>query len=243
MLKIENVISGYGAIQVLWGMSMSLDDGDITAIIGANGAGKSTLLRTISGLVPARQGKIIFDNKDITRVPPHKIFSMGMAHIPEGRQLFSSFSVYENLLVGCYPKHRSLGKSGIKAQVDRVFDLFPILSERKDQVAGTLSGGEQQMLAIARALMSQPKLLLLDEPSQGLAPLVVQSISNILLELNKNEGLSILLVEQNTIVALNTARYIYVLERGTVALHGKTEEVKNDPKVKETYLGEVGIKE
>jgi len=242
VLKIENVVSGYGSIQVLWGMSMSLEDGDITAIIGANGAGKSTLLRTISGLVPARKGKIIFDNHDITRVPPHKIFTMGMAHIPEGRQLFGSFTVYENLLLGCYPEHNSLGKSGLKARIDRVFNLFPILSERKDQAAGTLSGGEQQMLAIARALMSQPKLLLLDEPSQGLAPMVVQSISNTLQELNKREGLSILLVEQNTVIALNTARYVYLLEKGAVALHGRTEEVKNDPKVKEIYLGEVGIK-
>jgi branched-chain amino acid transport system ATP-binding protein len=239
LLEVEEVFSGYGTIEVLRGVSLSVGDERIVSIIGGNGAGKSTLLHTISGLLPASRGKIVFNNRDITRMRPHIISSLGLVQVPEGRQIFGPLTVYENLLLGCYGQRKSLGKSGIKEGLDKIFKIYPILSRRKNQVAGTLSGGEQQMLAIGRALMSEPRLLLLDEPSQGLAPLVVKELGSILQDLNR-EGLPIMLVEQNASLALALARYAYVLSMGEVAAEGITEDLENNPKVKEIYLGKAG---
>lgn len=238
MLELENVISGYGTIEVLHNVSLSVSEKQIVSIIGNNGAGKTTLLRTISGLIPTRKGKIIFENNNITEIEPHKIFNIGLVHVPEGRQLFGPLTTYENLLLGCNTQRKSLGKSGIKTRMEKVFTIFPILSQRISQVSSTLSGGEQQMLAIARALMAQPKLLLLDEPSQGLAPLIVKEIGDVLRELNK-QGISIMLVEQNVSIALDISHYAYLLDMGVVAVEGITKELGNDPRVKEIYLGEI----
>lgn len=238
LLKVENVSSGYGAIEALHRISLSVHANQIVSVIGANGAGKSTLLRTISGLLPAREGNIIFDNKNIANTKPHKILKMGLVQVPEGRQLFGPFSVYENLLIGCHAQRKLLGKKGVEDRMDNIFSNFPIFSERKWQTSSTLSGGEQQMLAIARALMAQPKLLLLDEPSQGLAPLLVDQINDILQELNK-EGLSIMLVEQNVSIAFSLAHYSYLLNMGTIAAENDPKHLENDRTVKEFYLGEI----
>jgi branched-chain amino acid transport system ATP-binding protein len=237
VLKTQNIFSGYGPIEILHGVSISANKGEIVSIIGSNGAGKSSLLRTISGLLPARKGEIIFNNMDITKIPPHKIFKMGLVHVLEGRGIFGPLTVYENLILGCYPNHSSLGKDGLQARLDRVFNLFPVLAERNKQFAGRLSGGEQQMLAIGRALMAEPMLILLDEPSQGLAPLLVNQIGDILKQLNK-EGTSIVLVEQSMVFAMAVAQYGFVLELGSIALEGKSEELLEDEKVKQIYLGE-----
>jgi branched-chain amino acid transport system ATP-binding protein len=240
LLELKNVFSGYGAIEVLKGVSLFVMSRQIVSIIGSNGAGKSTLLRTVSGLVRPRNGEIIFDNQIISQSMPHKIVSLGLVQVPEGRQIFGPLTVHENLLLGCYVQRKSLGEAGINIRMDKVFGIFPILSERKNQVAGTLSGGEQQMLAIGRALMAQPKLLLLDEPSQGLAPLIVEEIGDVLREINK-EGLSVLLVEQNASIALSITHYGYLLNMGIIALEGKAQELVDDPRVKEVYLGEIKI--
>lgn len=237
ILKTKNVFSGYGPVEILHGVSIFANKGEIVSIIGSNGAGKSTLFRTISGLLQARNGEIIFNNMDITTIPPHKIFTMGLVHIPEGRGIFSPLTVYENLILGCYPNHSSLGKNGLKARLDRVFNLFPILAERIKQLGGRLSGGQQQMLAISRALMAEPVLMLLDEPSQGLAPLLVNHIGNILKQLNK-EGTSIMLVEQSMLFAMSISQYGFVLELGSIVLEGKSEELLKDEKVKQIYMGE-----
>jgi branched-chain amino acid transport system ATP-binding protein len=237
LLEVNDVFSGYGAIEVLHGISISVGDKRIVSIIGGNGAGKSTLLNTISGLIRTRKGSIVFQGTDITTMRPHKISHLGLVQVPEGRQIFGPLSVYENLLLGCYAQRKSLGKEGIKADLDRVFGIYPILSKRKKQIAGTMSGGEQQMLAIGRALMARPKLLLLDEPSQGLAPMMVAELGSVLQGLN-NEGLPIMLVEQNASIALALAHYAYVLSLGSVAEEGSTKELENNPKVKEIYLGE-----
>jgi branched-chain amino acid transport system ATP-binding protein len=239
LLEIENVSSGYGAIEILHGVSLTVGDQQLVSIIGGNGAGKSTLLSTISGLIRAREGNIILGDTNITRMMPYDIYKLGLVQVPEGRQIFSPLTVYENLLLGCFGKRKSLGKERIKSTMERVFDLYPILLRRKSQVAGTLSGGEQQMLAIGRALMAQPKVLLLDEPSLGLAPLIVKELGSILQRL-KEEGLPMVLVEQNASLALTLAHYTYVMSMGVVAEEGKTPDLVSSPRVKEIYLGEGG---
>jgi branched-chain amino acid transport system ATP-binding protein len=239
LLEVQKVSSGYGTIEVLHGVSLTVGDQQLVSIIGGNGAGKSTLLSTISGLIRARGGNIILGDTDITRMLPYDIYKLGLVQVPEGRQIFSPLTVYENLLLGCFGKRKSLGKERINSGMEKVFDLYPILLRRKSQVAGTLSGGEQQMLAIGRALMAEPKVLLLDEPSLGLAPLIVKELGSILQRL-KDEGLTMVLVEQNASLALNLAHYAYVMSLGVVAEEGKTQDLVRSPRVKEIYLGEGG---
>ena len=236
MLQLEHVHSGYGRVEIINGVSLKVNDGEIVSIIGANGAGKSTLLKTISGLLPCSGGRIIFDGKDIGRLPPHKIVELGIIQVPEGRQIIGELTVRENLLIGCYFRYVKLGASGRKRLSDYACNLFPILGARMDQIAGTLSGGEQQMLAIGRALMGEPKLLLTDEPSLGLAPIVVDTVCKVLIELNKG-GLTIIMVEQNVLVALEIAERAYILETGRVTLEGKGRDLLRDDKVRESYLG------
>ncbi len=236
MLQLEKVCAGYGPIEVIHEISLSVAKGEIVSVIGVNGAGKSTLLRTISALVPCRKGRITFEGKDITHYPPHKVVEIGLIQVPEGRQVFAPLTTYENLLLGCYTKYRKLGGKGRERLLKFVFDLFPVLAHRRNQTAGTLSGGEQQMLAIGRALMAEPRLLLLDEPSLGLAPVVVETIDQVLRQLNR-EGLTILLVEQNALMALGTANRAYVVDVGRVALEGEAKKLLDDDKVREVYLG------
>jgi branched-chain amino acid transport system ATP-binding protein len=237
MLWLENVCSGYGPVEVLHDISLVINSGEIVSIIGANGAGKSTLLRTISGLLPSKGGKIVFEDYDVTRFPPERVVSLGLVQVPEGRHIFAPLTVYENLLLGIYSRRRQLGK-GEKERLFRfVFDLFPILYERKQQIAGTLSGGEQQMLSLGRALMGQPRLLLTDEPSLGLAPLIVNSIFRQLQELNRR-GLTIFLVEQNALLALTMAQRAYVLDTGRLVLQGDANDLLHNDQVRRIYLGE-----
>jgi branched-chain amino acid transport system ATP-binding protein len=235
MLTVENVNVYYGAIQALNGVSITVTQGEIVTMIGANGAGKSTTIRSISGLVRPRTGKITFEGEDITRVPPHKLVTRGICQSPEGRRVFADMTVRENLELGAYT-HR--GKtSQIREDLDRVLTLFPRLKERIAQSAGTLSGGEQQMLAIGRALMSRPRLLMLDEPSLGLAPFLVQQIFHIIHDIN-SQGVTILLVEQNAFQALRVANRGYVLETGKVVLEDSASALLEDEEVKKAYLGE-----
>lgn len=236
ILKVTDVVSGYGDMEILHGMSLTINAGDIAGIIGSNGAGKSTFFRTISGLLPATKGEIFFKGVNITKLPPHHIFKMGMAHVPENRALFGPLSVYENLLLGCYPDQKRLGKNGIKARVDRIFELFPRLAERRNQASGSMSGGEQQMLVIGRALMSEPTLILLDEPSSGLAPIMVEGIGKVVQELNK-QGVTFILNEQGMEFAFSISTRALVFELGRVAMEGDPKVLKNDPKVKEIYFG------
>lgn len=233
MLKITNLNVTYGGIRALRGIDIEVPEGKIVTLIGANGAGKSTLLRTISGLVKSQSGKIEFLGQDITGLSPDKIVSMGLALCPEGRRVFCDLTVLENLKVGAY--HRK-DKEGITKDIQKMFLLFPRLKERSWQVAGTLSGGEQQMLAVARALMSKPKLLMLDEPSLGLAPLIVQQIFDIINQINKN-GVTVLLIEQNANMALKTADIAYVIETGNITKTGSGVQLLEDPAVQEAYLG------
>ncbi len=232
LLEVEDIHTYYGAIEALRGVSLTVDEGEVVTIIGSNGAGKSTTLRSISGLTPARSGKVVFDGQDITQLPAHEIVSCGIALSPEGRHCFARMTVRENLDLGAH-----LRRDGeIDQDLGRVFDLFPRLQERERQKAGTMSGGEQQMLAIGRALMARPKLLMLDEPSMGIAPILVQRIYETIAEINR-QGVSILLVEQNANYALDVARRGYVLETGEVALANKSDELRNDPAVQRAYLG------
>lgn len=235
LLKIENLHTYYGNVHALKGIDLEITEGEIVTLIGANGAGKSTTLRTISGLIPARNGELIFDDQDITAVPAHKIVEMGISHAPEGRQIFSTLTVTENLNMGAY----TLGsdKQAIEENRRRVFELFPRLEERKTQLGGTLSGGEQQMLTIGRALMAKPKLLLLDEPSLGLAPMLVKTIFETIRAINAN-GVTVLLVEQNARAALKIAHRAYVLETGHVTLSGSAADLLADIRVRQAYLGE-----
>jgi branched-chain amino acid transport system ATP-binding protein len=235
LLEIENMHSYYGHIQALRGISLTVDEGEVVTLIGSNGAGKTTTLRSIHGILPPKQGRIIFAGEEIQGVPAHELISRGIAQSPEGRRIFFRMTVLENLEMGAY--HRNDG-SGIREDMDRVFDLFPRLKERTKQEAGTMSGGEQQMLAIGRALMSSPKLLLLDEPSMGLAPVLVERIFEIIREINK-QGTTILLVEQNANVALEIATRGYVLETGTIVNSAPAAELREDPTVREAYLGEI----
>ena len=233
MLKITDLKVAYGGIQALRGISLEVPDGKIVTLIGANGAGKSTTLRTISGLVKAASGTVEFNGQDITGKPSNQVLEAGIAQIPEGRRVFPNLSVLENLKVGAYLRNDA---DGIAKDIEWVYQLFPRLKERYWQLAGTLSGGEQQMLAVARGLMSRPKMMMLDEPSLGLAPLVVQDIFKIIGEINK-QGVTILLVEQNANMALKIADYAYVLETGTITREGTGLELLNDESIKEAYLG------
>ena len=234
ILNLEDVHTYYGSIHAIKGISLEVYDGEIVTLIGANGAGKSTTLRTINGLNRPRQGKIWFQGRDITSTPAHEIVKRGIAQSPEGRRLFPRMSVVENLEMGAFQR---TDRSGMKEDMDRVFDLFPRLAERKHQKAGTMSGGEQQMLAMGRALMARPKLLLLDEPSMGLAPILVERIFETVTEVNK-QGTPILLVEQNALMALDVADRGYVLETGHVALHDDAKALRENEQVRKTYLGE-----
>jgi branched-chain amino acid transport system ATP-binding protein len=234
ILKLENIHTYYGTIHALKGISLDVREGEIVTLIGANGAGKSTTLRSINGLNHPREGTIEFQGKDITNDEPHEIVKMGISQSPEGRRVFSRMSVFENLEMGAYQR---TDKPGIREDLDRVYDLFPRLKERRTQKAGTLSGGEQQMLAIGRALMARPKLLLLDEPSMGLAPIFVDKIFEIIMEIN-GQGTPILLVEQNALMALDAASRGYVLETGQVALADDAKALRQNEQVRKTYLGE-----
>ncbi len=234
MLEIENLEVYYGAINALKGISFNVEQGEIIALIGANGAGKTTTLHTITGLIPARSGTIRLNGKDITKTPAHKIVSMGMAHVPEGRRVFAQLSVYENLMLGAYTRK---DKAEIAESLEHVFERFPRLKERRTQSAGTLSGGEQQMLAMGRALMSKPSIILMDEPSMGLSPLYVNEIFDIIREINKS-GTTVLLVEQNAKKALSMANRAYVLETGKIVLSGDAKELMDNEQVKKAYLGE-----
>jgi branched-chain amino acid transport system ATP-binding protein len=233
ILRLEGVHTFYGSIEALKGISLEVREGEIVTLIGANGAGKSTTLRSINGLNTPKQGTIVFQGKDITRRPPHDIVEMGISQSPEGRRLFPHMSVLENLEMGAFQRK---DRSGIKGDLDRVYSLFPRLAERKSQRAGTLSGGEQQMCAIGRALMASPKLLMLDEPSMGLAPIFVEKIFEIIHEINE-QGTTILLVEQNALMALDAAQRGYVMETGTIALHDDAKALRENEQVQKTYLG------
>jgi branched-chain amino acid transport system ATP-binding protein len=234
MLRLDKVHTGYGRLEVLHGISLEVAEGEIVTLIGANGAGKTTTLNTICGIVRAREGAITLDGADITRAAPNAIVRAGVSQAPEGRKLFSELTVHENLDMGAYLRR---DRDGIAADFRRVFGLFPILEERQWQAAGSLSGGEQQMCAIGRALMARPKVLLLDEPSLGLAPLVCQRIFEVVAELNR-DGTTILLVEQNAHAALGLAHRAYVMETGQITLSGRAEDLMKDEKVKSAYLGE-----
>lgn len=232
-LSIKGLKVRYGAIEALKGIDIEVREGEVVALLGANGAGKTTTLRKISGLIEAAEGSILFYGRDITKMEPEKIAKIGIAQSPEGRQVFRDLTVEENLKAGAFTIKSS---KQITENFERVYKYFPVLKERKNQVSSTLSGGEQQMLAIARALMSSPKILLLDEPSLGLAPLIVQDIMNIVKEI-KQEGTTVVIVEQNAAQTLKIADYAYVLELGTISTHGRAEELRNDPRLIEAYLG------
>ena len=234
LLRVDDIHTYYGSIQALKGISLEVREGEIVTLIGANGAGKSTTLRSINGLNTPREGTIVFQGKDITRTAPHDIVQLGISQSPEGRRLFPHMTVLENLEMGAFQRR---DRSGIREDLDRVYALFPRLAERKSQRAGTMSGGEQQMCAIGRALMARPKLLMLDEPSMGLAPIFVERIFETIVEVNK-QGTSILLVEQNALMALDVAKRGYVLETGHVALADEAKALAQNPEVRKTYLGE-----
>ncbi|MDX6512738.1 MAG: branched-chain amino acid transport system ATP-binding protein [Gaiellaceae bacterium] len=234
ILDLKDVHTYYGAIHALKGISLNVREGEIVTLLGANGAGKSTTLRSINGLNRPRQGSIEFQGRDITGTPAHEIVKRGIAQSPEGRKLFPRMTVVENLEMGAFQRS---DRGGIKADMERVFTLFPRLAERKSQKAGTMSGGEQQMCAIGRALMAKPKLLLLDEPSMGLAPIFVEKIFEIVVEINE-QGTPILLVEQNALMALDIASRGYVLETGRIALEGDAKDLRQNEQVRRTYLGE-----
>ncbi len=234
LLDLKNLSSGYGAIEALKGINIHIDKGEIVTLIGANGAGKSTTLRSITGLVPPTSGEILYEGKSLNGVPTHRITAMGISMVPEGRAIFANLTVSENLELGAYLRR---DKAENEKDLERVFALFPRLKERRKQAGGTLSGGEQQMLAIGRALMARPRLLLLDEPSLGLAPLLVHAIFEAVDAINR-EGTSILLVEQNANAALKHSHRAYVLETGTIIMEGPSAQLIADPRVKEAYLGE-----
>ena len=233
MLEVKDLEVYYGVIQAIKGISFHVEEGEVIALIGANGAGKTTTLQTITGMLNAKAGSIQFEGTELTKIPGHKIVSMGMAHVPEGRRVFAQLSVLENLKLGAYTRK---DKTEIEESLKRVYKSFPRLEERKNQLAGTLSGGEQQMLAMGRALMSRPKILLLDEPSMGLSPLLVKEIFRIIQDINKR-GTTILLVEQNAKMALGIADRAYVLETGKIVLEGTGEELAASERVRKAYLG------
>ena len=234
MLEVKDLQVYYGVIQALKGISFEVEQGDVVALIGANGAGKTTTLHTITGLLPSKAGNITFEGTDITLVPGYKLVSMGIAHVPEGRRVFASLTVLQNLKMGAYTRN---DKKEIEDTIEMIYKRFPRLKERKNQLAGTLSGGEQQMLAMGRALMSHPRLIVLDEPSMGLSPLYVNEIFDIIQEINK-DGVTVLLVEQNAKKALSISNKAYVLETGNIVLSGDAKELMNNERVKKAYLSE-----
>lgn len=234
MLEIKDIEVFYGVIQAIKGISFEVNEGEVIALIGANGAGKTTILHTITGLLSPKKGTVIFEGKDITKVPAHKIVSLGMAHVPEGRRVFAELSVYQNLRMGAYTRK---DKDEIAQTLEMVYKRFPRLEERKNQLAGTLSGGEQQMLAMGRALMSHPKIIVMDEPSMGLSPILVNEIFDIIQEVSAG-GTTVLLVEQNAKKALSIADRAYVLETGKIVLDGDAKQLMNDDSIKKAYLGE-----
>ena len=234
MLEVRDLQVYYGMIHAIKGISFDVNQGEVIALIGANGAGKTTTLHTITGLLAPKSGSVLFEGKDITKVPAHKIVSMGMAHVPEGRRVFAELSVYENLKMGAYTRK---DKKEIEESLANVYKRFPRLEERKNQMAGTLSGGEQQMLAMGRALMSKPKIILMDEPSMGLSPIFVNEIFDIIRAVSER-GTTVLLVEQNAKKALSISDRAYVLETGTITMSGKAKDLLEDEAVKKAYLGE-----
>ena len=234
MLEVKDLEVYYGVIQAIKGISFEVNKGEVIALIGANGAGKTTTLHTVTGLISPKKGHVIFEGKDITKVPAHKIVSMGMAHVPEGRRVFAELSVYENLRMGAYTRK---DKNEIEESLANVYKSFPRLEERKNQMAGTLSGGEQQMLAMGRALMSKPKIILMDEPSMGLSPILVNEIFDIIRAVSES-GTTVLLVEQNAKKALAIADRAYVLETGKIVLEGNAKDLLEDDSIKKAYLGE-----
>ena len=234
MLEVKDLQVFYGMIQAIKGISFEVNEGETVALIGANGAGKTTTLHTITGLLSPKKGSVVFEGKEITKVPAHKVVSLGMAHVPEGRRVFAQLSVYQNLKMGAYTRK---DKAEIDEMLETVYKRFPRLKERQNQMAGTLSGGEQQMLAMGRALMSKPKIVLLDEPSMGLSPILVNEIFDIIQSLNK-AGTTVLLVEQNAKKALSIADRAYVLETGRIVQSGDAQVLLNDESIKNAYLGE-----
>lgn len=233
MLEIRNLVVNYGVITALQGISLAVKQGAIVTLIGANGAGKTTTLKAVSGLLKAR-GEILYEGRNITNLPPHQIVKLGLSHVPEGRMIFANLSVMENLMMGAYLQR---DKQIVRRELDYVFGIFPRLKEREKQIAGTLSGGEQQMLAIGRALMGSPKFLMLDEPSLGLAPLLVKTIFQKIVEINRDHGITILLVEQNANLALEVSHFGYVLETGRINLQDDSAKLRQNPQVKSAYLG------
>jgi len=238
LLELRGVSSGYGDVRVLWGVDLDVRQGEIVCLVGSNGAGKSTLLRTISALVPATGGRIAFRGRDLTRATPAQVLGAGIGHVPEGRRLFASMSVQNNLLMGAYLRRD--GDAAIRQDLELVFSIFPVLAERRRQDAGTLSGGEQQMCAIGRGIMSRPALLMIDELSLGLAPRVVETLSDALLQINRRSGISILLVEQDVMTAFELAGRGFVLDSGRVTLVGSTADLARNPVVREAYMGLAG---
>ena len=234
MLEIKDLCVNYGMIKALKGISFEVNEGEVIALIGANGAGKTTTLHTITGILQAKSGSVIFEGTDLTKTPAHKIVKMGMAHVPEGRRIFQQLTVLDNLKLGAFTRN---DKDGIAEDMEKIYKRFPRLAERKSQIAGTLSGGEQQMLAMGRALMSRPKIVVMDEPSMGLSPILVSEIFDIITSIRK-DGTTVLLVEQNAKKALSIADRAYVLETGRITLSGKASDLINDENVKKAYLGE-----
>ncbi len=234
LLEVNDLAVNYGVIKAVKGISFHVNEGEVIALIGANGAGKTTTLQTISGMLEPAGGSIVFDGTDITKMPGHKLVSMGIAHVPEGRRVFSELTVYKNLMLGAFSRK---DHAGVQQSLEEIYRRFPRLEERKNQVAGTLSGGEQQMLATARALMSAPRLILMDEPSMGLSPLFVAEIFDIIQSINET-GTTVLLVEQNAKKALEIADRAYVLETGTIAMDGDAKDIMNDDRIRKAYLGE-----
>ena len=237
LLSVENLVVNYGAVEALKGISLEMQEGDIVAVLGANGAGKTTLLKAISRLVHIRNGTIKLKGEDLSKFPAHHLARIGVAHVPEGRKVFATLTVEENLNLGTWGVRNQINAQEIQKTKEWIFRLFPVLKERRRQLAGTLSGGEQQMLAIGRGLISKPKILLLDEPSLGLAPILVQEIFRVIRQVYDEEGVSILLVEQNARKALGVARYGYILETGKIAIHGPAAQLREDDRMRAAYLG------
>jgi len=242
LLSVENIVVAYGAVEALKGVSLEIQDGDIVTVLGANGAGKTTLLKAISRLLSVKSGIIKLKGEDISKYSAFQLPGLGIVHVPEGRKVFATLTVEENLNLGAWSIRNKISAKEFEKNKEWIFHLFPILRERKRQLAGTLSGGEQQMLAIGRGLISRPKVLLLDEPSLGLAPILVQEIFQVIKQIHEEEGVSILLVEQNARKALGIARYAYILETGKIVIHDSAERIKEDEHVKAAYLGGARIK-
>ncbi len=241
MLQIKNLHVYYDQIQALAGVTLDVHEGEIVALLGANGAGKTTLLHSISGLIQPREGSINYEGKEITGQQAEKIVSLGIGHVPEHRQIFGTLTVKENLILGAFHHYRKTGKKQVQADIEQMYELFPILKERETQLAGTLSGGQQQMLAIARALMTKPKLLLLDEPSLGLAPIIVKDVLELIKRLRKELGTTILLIEQNVFASLKISDRAYVIQRGNIVKEGKSSDLLHDEEVREAYLGHSAV--